>query len=49
MPPAMLHDWVARCVEQFAAFYAACPPEWAGIEDPVLMRRIEEFRQAVSR
>jgi hypothetical protein len=48
MPPPMLFDWVARCVGQFAAFYAACPPEWVAIEDPVLMRRIEEFREAVS-
>ena len=49
LPPARLHDWVARCVGQFAAFYAACPSEWVEIEDPVLLQRIEEFRQAVSR
>lgn len=48
IPPASLHDWLARCVEQFTAFYAACPPEWVGIEDPVLMERLEEFRRAVT-
>jgi hypothetical protein len=49
LPPEMLRDWVARCVRQFSAFYATCPSEWVDIEDPILMGRIEEFRQAVSR
>jgi hypothetical protein len=48
MPAALLRDWAARCVERFAAFYAACPPAWVTIEDPVLMRRLDEFRQAIS-
>jgi hypothetical protein len=47
MPPEPMHDWVARCVERFTAFYAACPPAWLEIEDPVLMRRLEEFRETV--
>jgi hypothetical protein len=47
LPPASLHDWLARCVEQFTSFYAGCPAEWVGIEDPVLMERLEEFRRAV--
>jgi len=47
--PESLHDWVARCVERFTAFYAACPPALVSIEDPVLMQRLEEFRQAVSK
>jgi hypothetical protein len=47
IPPASLHDWLARCVEHFTEFYTACPPEWVGIEDPVLMERLEEFRRAV--
>lgn len=46
--PSSLHGWLTRCLEQFAAFYAACPPEWVGIEDPVLMERLEEFRRAVT-
>jgi hypothetical protein len=49
IPPESLHDWVARCVERFTAFYAACPPALVSIEDPVLMQRLEEFRQAVSK
>jgi hypothetical protein len=49
IPPAPLHDWTARCVERFTAFYEACPPEWASVEDPVLTQRLEEFRQTVSR
>jgi len=48
VPPESLHDWTARCVERFTAFYAACPPAWVGVEDPVLMQRLEEFRQAIS-
>jgi hypothetical protein len=48
VPPASLHDWIAHCVERFIAFYEAGPPEWASVEDPVLMQRLEEFRQAVS-
>jgi hypothetical protein len=47
-PPASLDDWTARCVERFSAFYTACPPAWVRIEDPVLMERLEKFRQVVS-
>jgi hypothetical protein len=47
VPPEPLHDWVARCVERFTAFYVTCPPAWVSAEDPVLMQRLEEFRQAV--
>lgn len=42
-----LRDWTARCVEEFTAFYAACPPAWIADEDPVLMERLAEFQQAV--
>ena len=48
LPPASLYDWLARCVERFTEFYAASPPEWVAIEDPVLMKRLEEFRRAVA-
>lgn len=47
IPPEPLQDWTARCVERFTAFYEACPLEWVSIEDPVLMQRLEEFRQTV--
>lgn len=46
VPPPALHGWATRCVEQFTAFYAGCPPGWVAVEDPVLMARLEEFRQA---
>jgi hypothetical protein len=48
LPPEPLHEWTARCVEQFSAFYASCTPEWVEIEDPVLLRRLDEFRQALA-
>ena len=48
LPPETLHEWTARCVEQFSAFYASCPPAWVDIEDPALLRRLEEFRQALA-
>jgi hypothetical protein len=45
--PESQHDWTARCVERFTAFYEACPPEWVSVEDPVLLQRLEEFQRAV--
>jgi hypothetical protein len=48
LPPESLHDWLARCVAMFTAFYNACPPEWVSIEDPTLMRRLGEFRQTLA-
>jgi hypothetical protein len=47
--PKQFHDWMAHCVVRFTAFYAVCPRAWVDIEDPVLMQRLEEFRQAVWR
>jgi hypothetical protein len=47
VPPPALHDWAARCVGQFTRFYAACPPAWVDIEDPVLTARLEQFRRAI--
>jgi hypothetical protein len=49
LPPEMLHGWLARCLGHFGRFYASCPPSWVHIEDPVLMRRMDEFRQALSK
>lgn len=46
--PDFQHDWVARCVQRFSAFYERCPQEWLETEDPVLLSRLKEFRQAVS-
>ena len=40
--------WLARCVAEFSAFYRACRPEWVAVEDPVLLERLEEFRQAAA-
>ena len=48
LPPEPLHQWTARCVEQFSAFYESCPPAWVDVEDPVLLRRLDEFRQALA-
>jgi hypothetical protein len=48
LPPEPLREWAARCVERFTAFYASCPQAWVDIEDPALLRRLEEFRQALS-
>ncbi len=48
LPPESLHGWTRRCVDRFSAFYAACPEAWVSIEDPALLRRMEEFRQALS-
>jgi hypothetical protein len=44
-----LPDWTARCVQEFTAFYAACPPAWIACEDPVLLQRLAEFQQATAR
>jgi hypothetical protein len=43
-----MRGWMTRCVEQFTAFYAACPSEWLASEDPVLLQRLAEFQRAVS-
>jgi hypothetical protein len=45
LPPPALWGWVSRCVIQFEAFYAMCPPEWLAAEEPVLLARLAEFRQ----
>jgi len=45
----LLRDWIAHCVHEFTAFYAACPPEWLDVEDPVLMERLQEFQQAIAK
>jgi hypothetical protein len=48
IPPEPLFGWLTRCVEQFTAFFAICPPEWIRIEDTVLLERLGEFRRALS-
>lgn len=35
--------YVRDRVKAFQSFFDACPPEWLGIEDPVLLARINEF------
>lgn len=46
--PPSLREWMARCVDQFSTFYNTCPQAWIDDEDPVLLQRIEEFRQALA-
>lgn len=43
-PPA--RDWCLRTIRGLVQFYANCPPEWLAIEDPVLLQRLAEFREA---
>jgi hypothetical protein len=45
--PDLFRDWMAECVARFTAFFAACPADWLGAEDPVLLERLAEFREAV--
>lgn len=44
--PSEPHDWVSRCVDRFTAFYSTCPRAWVEAEDPVLLARLAEFREA---
>jgi hypothetical protein len=44
-PPAL--EWSTRVVRQLANFFDHCPPEWLSIEEPVLLRRLAEFREAL--
>lgn len=46
--PERFRDWVQQCVERLTAFYASCPPAWLEAEDPVLLKRLSEFRQSIS-
>jgi len=46
--PDSFREWMTQCVDRFTAFYAACPPEWLAVEDPVLLDRLAEFEEAVS-
>jgi hypothetical protein len=41
--PPDLNDWFACIVDQFNAFYAACPPQWRSVECPELRRRVKQF------
>jgi hypothetical protein len=45
--PTLLYEWTSRCVEQFTRFYNACPRAWVNAENPVLLERLAEFRDAV--
>ncbi len=47
LEPQVLRSWSMICVRSYTAFFAGCPLEWMAIEDPVLLARLEEFRQAL--
>ena len=42
-PPA--REWTMKTVNGLAQFFEACPAEWLAIEEPVLLQRLEEFRE----
>jgi hypothetical protein len=44
-PPA--REWSAKTVRRLAEFFESCPPEWLAIEEPVLLQRLREFREAL--
>ncbi|NWF69121.1 MAG: hypothetical protein HXY40_08545 [Chloroflexi bacterium] len=45
--PPQFHDWMRSTARQFLDFYATCPPHWLALEDPVLLRRVYEFAEAL--
>ena len=42
-PPA--REWTIKTVNGLAQFFETCPAEWLAIEEPVLLQRLEEFRE----
>jgi len=42
--PAKYDSWMRETTRRFADFYSNCPTEWKNIEDPELLRRLEEFQ-----
>jgi hypothetical protein len=43
-PPA--REWSMKTVKGLVQFFESCPAEWLAIEEPVLLQRLEEFREA---
>ena len=43
-PPA--RAWTVKTIGALAQFYQACPEAWLAIEEPVLLQRLAEFREA---
>jgi hypothetical protein len=39
-------EWSAKTVRGLEQFFERCPPEWLAIEEPVLLQRLAEFREA---
>ena len=39
--------WMQQTVEGFSRYYAACPPAWLAVEDPILLQRLEEYQEFV--
>ena len=45
--PDAWRDWMGATVMRFNDFFAACPPAWRAIEEPVLLRRLQAFTEAL--
>jgi hypothetical protein len=44
-PPA--REWTMKTIKRLTQFLEACPSEWLENEEPVLLQRLEEFREAL--
>lgn len=45
--PPMFQTWMEQTVRSFTRFFESCPAEWLAVEDPELLRRLDEFRGAL--
>jgi len=48
IPPVAYQPWFRAFVGRFADFFDGCSDDWLATEDPALLRRLKEFRLAVS-
>lgn len=44
-PPA--RTWTMKTVKGLVQFFETCPSKWLAVEEPVLLQRLEEFREAL--
>jgi len=42
-----VYDWVRHTVTQFERFFASCPTEWLDAEEPELLRRHRQLKEAL--
>jgi hypothetical protein len=47
-PPKQMLDWLSQTVAKFTAFFRTCPQKWVETEEPVLLKRLEEYRVTIS-